>query len=428
MTRVFHQDGRAVVLERRHFVGQGGEGRVFAVGELAYKLAHDPARALPAAKLAALSALDDPRVLRPIGQLFDEDGVPIGHLSAFARDSEPLCRLFAKSFRASRGVDDAALYRLVAAMREVLEAAHARGLQVGDLNPFNVLVRPDLVTPAFIDVDSWQAPGFPVTAVMDAVRDRHAPCGRFDEGTDWFAFAVTTFQLLTGLHPYRGGHRIKGLDARMKANVSALRPEVLRPPSARSPESLPTRLRAWLHAVLERGEREPLPWLALAEAAPASLAPAARPMGVAAPASPLRVEVVGGRLRLFDATDGDRPIPVDLQATQAIAWAGRAYVVSGSSLVEVDPRRFGGGTVLAVPRVVGSTPPLATRLFEGVAVQDLLGETYIAAFVGPHRTLRAPVPGVEARQIVDARLEAGMVSLLVANADGSQERKEVVLG
>ncbi|TNF28662.1 MAG: hypothetical protein EP329_17530 [Deltaproteobacteria bacterium] len=411
--RVLLDDGRAVALSPRDFVAKGGEGSVYARDGVAFKLYHDPARALTPARLAALSALDHPRILRPEGLLHDDDGQVVGFHTRFVPDTWPLCRLFARSFRERYHIDDRAVLALLLEMLHVVDHAHDRSLQIVDLNPLNVLVAADGRTPYFIDVDSWQAPGFPATAIMDSVRDRHAAPGVFDDATDWFAFAVVAFQLLVGVHPYRGGHPVKGLDARMTQNISALRPEVVLPPSAADPRGLGAPLLRWFDAVLERGERRPPDRIALVTMCP-------MPPRSVAPGSPYEAAMRDGQLRLRDATTHDE-VPLTLTAS-AFAWhQGRLYALSGDAIVEVTLRTLGGRT-FATTRVVSQVLPHATTLYPGVALQDALGAVYASLFPAPGVCHQIRVPDLDGRRIADASFTDRTLTVLVARVDGRFDR------
>lgn len=410
---VLDDAGRAVTLSRRDFVAEGGEGRVYAQGERAFKLYHDPARALPPAKAALLARVGDPRVLAPTGLLRDPDGRLLGFEAPFLAGAIPLCRLFARAFRDARGVGEEHVHALLVGLHEVLLRAHAEGLAVVDLNPLNVLVAGDLRTPYLIDVDSWQAPGFPATAVMDAVRDRHAPPGQFGPGTDWFSFAVLAFQLLTGVHPYRGAHpSLKSLDARMVAHASAFRPEVTLPPSRlMDPGDIALPLRAWLLATLDRGERAPLPASALVAAAPL---PTVRPR----PRAGVLIALDGDRVRLTDAATG-RPVPLELRASAVAAHPdGRLFALVGGAVVELQVRAF-GHQLLATTRPLCQAIPLATSLHAGLAVQRSPGATWLFAFPGPGLSHQLAVPELVGFTVVDARLDGRRATLELAGPDGA---------
>ena len=74
-----------------------------------------------------------------------------------------------------------------------------------------------------IDVDSYQTPGFPATAA-DGQRPG-PPCRGFSEETDWFSFAIVSFQMFAGIHPYRGNYpALPRPETPDEANVSVLNP------------------------------------------------------------------------------------------------------------------------------------------------------------------------------------------------------------
>ena len=94
------ENGQLLTLDARDFVAAGGEGRVYAVRDLAYKIYDDPARALNAAKLSELSALDDPRCVRPLELVRDPaDGSPRGYAMRFVRGAIPMAALGATTQR-----------------------------------------------------------------------------------------------------------------------------------------------------------------------------------------------------------------------------------------------------------------------------------------------------------------------------------------
>jgi hypothetical protein len=129
----------------------------------------------------------------------------------------------------------------------------------------NFLVSDDHKELYAIDVDSYQTKNFPATVLMESVRDRHAKRdGKgnmiFNAGTDWFAFAITSFQMFMGIHPFKGKHpKYDDIDARMENNVSVLDPAVMFPRGACQPfTSIPTEYMDWYKAVFG-GKRIPPP-------------------------------------------------------------------------------------------------------------------------------------------------------------------------
>ncbi len=250
--------GRKVRLTQAEFRAQGGEGAVYVRGGTAYKVYADPAKMIPPAKMGELSALTLPDIVRPQDVLWDGRGTPVGYTMHAVPDALMLCQTFPKAFRDRAGLTPEKSLHLVRALQAGVRHVHGCGLLIVDLNEMNFLVDPQFGHVFFIDVDSYQTPRFPATALMDSVRDRHAQ--DWDQGTDWFSFAVVSFQMFVGIHPYKGKHpALKTLEERMCANVSVLNPDVSVPATCLPWDVIPTAYREWYRTVFERGHRVPPP-------------------------------------------------------------------------------------------------------------------------------------------------------------------------
>lgn len=411
-----------VTLRAADFVARGGQGAVYARGDVAYKVFDDPAACPSAAKVAELAAVTDPSVVKPEQLLLRSDGVPVGYTMRYVPDAWPLCRLFTRAFRDQHGVRMATRVRLVGRMARTVAALHAAGVVVVDLSEMNALVGPAFDTVWFIDADSYQTPSYPATALADHVRDRHAEPGVFDAATDWFAFAVVSFQLLVGAHPFRGTHpTVKGLDARMRANLSAFDPAVTLPPCCEPVANIPPRLRAWYEAVFELGERT----------APPLDISVPEPAASALPPGEILVTLGRGRrvqlrrdpeLHLFDL-DAGCPVALATRADAAVVHANRLYLKARDNLLEVR-LHDGGARVFATTRVAGRVHARATRLFPGAAVQSLLGATFVSLFVAPGRCPQVRIPELDGYRVVDARLDRETL-IVLAERGGAYHRVTV---
>ncbi len=450
-----------VELDQTHFVAQGGEGAVYCRDGVAYKVFHDAARALPQGKLRLLAALDAPTVVRP-ERLLLRDGAPVGYAMRWIPDARPLAPYFTPAFRRRHGVTPEAVAALVESMRRTVAHAHARGALVVDLNDLNCLVPPSHDRACFIDVDSWQVPGYPATALLDTVRDRHATA--FHEGSDWFSWAVVTFQLWLGVHPYRGKHpTLATLEDRMRADASVFDPAVTLPPACPPLDAVPARLRAWYEAVFERRHRDPPP----AEGG-ALVVAALRPLrsGQHLVITPLRT--YDGPVRAFGSAYGvavavtdrgvwldahrvgpapagqpavgfdrqGRPVVAALHDGRVTAWqhgevrggvaaralvghAGHLHALVGDRVVELEVR---AGTLLGRP--VARVLPRAAQLFPGVAIQHLLGAAWIT-LLPSGRQVR--VPELDGHRVLDAAHAGGALVVLAARG-GAWHRFTVRVG
>lgn len=411
--------GTPVTLGRDHFVGSGGEGTVYARDGVAYKIFFDPAIAPCRSRMAELSAISEPHVIRPLESICDETGQVIGHTLRFLADHIPFCRLFTRVFRDAAGIGPQRIHQLCRNLRQTLAAVHGAGVTVVDLNPMNLLISPDLREVFLIDAGSWQTPSHPATAVLDAVRDRHAKA--LGPESDWFAFAVVTFQAFIGVHPFRGTHpTVKGLEERMLANLSVFDSQVKIPSICAPLADIPPSWRDWYRRVFEEGLREPPPLWSAVETLDGL--PATR---VAIGVSPragrrVRAEVVDGTLVLTDLRT-HKQMPLVLAAREVTSHGGLIAVRSRDKLIHIVLHDV-GNTVIASPRVIADVLQNATHLYDGVAIQDLLGATWALVVNQLGHCRRIRLPALDNRRIVDASLaEDGLA--ITTFRDGTLQRE-----
>ncbi|HYJ48112.1 MAG TPA: hypothetical protein VEV81_15985, partial [Pyrinomonadaceae bacterium] len=261
MVLYFVQGGGEVRLSKADFKAQGGEGAIYVKGSTAYKIYADPLRAIPREKILELSVLTGSNLIRPLDVLLDGKNRTVGYSMRSVEKSYALCQLFPKAFRQRHNLMPEVTLRLVRRLQEGVGRVHAQGILIVDLNEMNFLVAEDFSEIFFIDVDSYQTPSYPATVLMESVRDRHAR--EFTTQSDWFSFAVVSFQMFTGIHPFKGTYpplqslpdKERRLDARMRANVSVLRPEVAVPASCLPFNVIPPAYLDWYRAVFEEGKR-----------------------------------------------------------------------------------------------------------------------------------------------------------------------------
>lgn len=253
---------RRINLRDNDFVAAGGEGRVWIINETAYKVYDDPGRMIPTAKIKDLSLITDKHVIRPLDTI-RRGKDPIGYTMTAVNNAVPLQRTLTKAYRERTGLTIDRILKRIAQMRETIAHVHSHGILIVDMNELNELIDESTDSVFFIDVDSWQTPRFPATAIMDSVRDRQMNHPQdFNEGTDWFSFGILAHQMMRGIHPYRGrldGFDHKDIDARMKANASVYQ-DGCRLNRAVYPESIvPPIYLEWFKATFQQGKRVPPP-------------------------------------------------------------------------------------------------------------------------------------------------------------------------
>jgi hypothetical protein len=456
-----HRTGkRPLTLRRGDFVAAGGEGSVYARDGLAFKVFASPNAAPSPAKLGELAVLACDAVLAPIEVVRTASGEPIGYAMPLATDTVSLAQLTTRAFRQRVGFDDRDALALVAAMRDTLARIHAAGIVVVDLSATNVLVRRGRWTPCFIDTDSWQTATHDATAITPTIRDPLAHGPRFDPGSDWFAFAVVTFELLVGIHPFKGKHPdVRSFSERMRRGLSVLDPRVRIPPVCAPIDAIPPDLRAWYRDVFEARHRGPPPGIA---SAPAPFTAVARRVQTGLSITPVRD--YAGAIRIAASIHGAlvvvttdalhidaRPLPcpahtialahaegrpiaigrahddtitLDGHATTIVAdelahQRGHVFVRRGGDVLELIVRAPGSRPIAAT-RLVANAMPHASALYPGVLLQSVLGSTHATLLEG-RACPQVRLPELDRLDIVDARQDGGVLIAIVCR-DGAFDR------
>lgn len=472
MPRYFVQGQGEIRLDKSDFKAQGGEGSIYVRGSHAYKIYTEPQRAIPPAKILELSVLTHPNIIRPLDVILDAKNTPVGYSMRSVGNSYALCQLFPKAFRQRNNLTPEAMLRLVRKLQEGVSHVHAKGILIVDLNEMNFLVAEDFAQVFFIDVDSYQTPSYPARVLMESVRDRHAR--EFTIGSDWFSFAIVSFQMFVSIHPFKGTYpplqnlpdKETKLDARMRANVSVLRPGVSVPASCLPFSTIPPAYLDWYRAVFEDGKRLPPP-----ENAQPALTLAATPAPHHAgsgyfeiteieefddeiirhdglmtttrrsvyygakkfPKPQFDVQVVltprlrhlvaafmdGSKPHFYDLTDARELVP-EIEGEEIMLYDGQLYVRQRENVFALEFIELGRGILLGV-RLAANVMLKSTRLFEGLAMQNLMGAFYASILPAPGVCQQVRLPELDGYQIIDAKFYRNVL-MVVGAKDGRYDR------
>lgn len=248
-----------IILNDIDFVYQGGEGSIYKKNNTAYKIYIDSAKVISSDKVKELSVLTDPNIIIPTNFVVDSKGKKLGYTMRFIKDTHPLLCLFTRSFKQRNNVSYEQTLNLVKDLQRIVQFVHEKKILIVDLNEMNFLTDKDFKEIYAIDVNSYQTPHYPATAIADQIRDRQN--SKFNTGTDWFSFGIISFQMLTGIHPYKGNHpnfsgpKLEQFDARMKANISVFDKQATYPTTVDSFSNIPQLLRDWYKVVFQDGKR-----------------------------------------------------------------------------------------------------------------------------------------------------------------------------
>jgi hypothetical protein len=459
--------GGLVTLTDKDYKAAGGQGVVYCKGGLAYKIYHDPATMIPVAKIHELSVLKSPNILGPIEPIFNPvDNMPIGFTMRFIEDTEFLCKIFTRNFRTDKNVSVQDIVDLVVDMQKTLEYIHKEHILVVDYNELNFLLSKDIKIVYCIDVDSWQTPHYHAAALMESVRDHRASPGKFTELTDWFSWAIVTFQMYTGAHPYKGFHpkyRPNEWGKRMEEGASVFDKGVMLPPACQDFSVIPKKHLEWYKAVFMKNERSIPPYPDAVMVSMVSQTSSSRGQFVVDlimdyPSTVRRVYFFNGKRyaitndgvycdtdRVFEfkkSTDkvnielcqvlnedslvcyqmGNRTqffnlskISVaELPSEAMMAANGLIYSVSSGELVEHSFERL--GKLIHQTKVVCSLCP-SYKIFPGIIAQDDFMKCHLAIPYEAGMCVNIHVPELDGFRIIDARSE-GHAAVLLAEKTG----------
>lgn len=230
--------GATVELGTNEFKAKGGEGSIYIVGDTVYKVC-DAGKMVDIRKLVELHALDHPRIVRPT-DIIEAVGnpQPVGYtMKLVPGNAITLSQMLSKTYREREGVTPDMMAALVKQIHGGISYIHSKPgyLQV-DGNELNYMVTNSHRDLYFIDVNSYKTPNFDADAIMPNIRDWSVGTN-FSHLTDWYSFAIVSWYMFTGIHPFKGRHpRFTDLKTamveQMKANVSVLDPESKFPQAA----------------------------------------------------------------------------------------------------------------------------------------------------------------------------------------------------
>lgn len=251
-------NGKAVSLTQSDFKAAGGEANIFVKNHSAYKIYHDAAKMIPVGKIQELSILKNiPNILGPQEVMYKGNN-PVGFMMTYMANTEYLCKLFTKGFRDKNAIDSNIINNLVKVIQKTVKQVHTNKILLVDANPFNFLTNSKFNDVYFVDVDSYQTPSYPATALMESVRDRQVKNKHFTELSDWFSVACVLFELYIGCHPYKGRHpdfAAKDWAIMMDKGISVFNKKCKLPPACQDFSSIPKGHLRWFESIFEKGDR-----------------------------------------------------------------------------------------------------------------------------------------------------------------------------
>ena len=103
---------------------------------------------------------------------------------------------------------------------------------------------------------------------------------------------------------------------------------------------------------------------------------------------------------------------------QEISRAGdRFYVKNGTRILELEFTELPTKTLVVASREVANVLEMASHLYEGVAIQNMLGSVFVSIFPRSKAGYQVRIPELDAYKILDAKFEGGVMMVVGANVN-----------
>ncbi|MBF0100179.1 MAG: hypothetical protein HQK77_04645 [Desulfobacterales bacterium] len=475
-----------VTLSQNDFIFEGGEAKVYGKGDTAYKIYDDLQKLIPPEKIDELNAIAHSNVIKPEDIILNLKGTYVGFTMRWIKNSVPLVKLFTNDFRNRNQITDTIILELIEAIKEAVNAVHQAKCLVVDANELNFLADDQTFTiPYLIDVNSYQTPSFPATAIMLSIRDVHS--FKFSELTDWFSFGIIACQLFVGIHPYKGKHpdytpKTCGNDVllkRMKDNISIFNPKVSMPPTARDKGCIPTNYLSWFIDLFEKGRRLPPPMAAVAVVTQAvgiriihstrnfeikhlmdfesdivyhdvifgiqvtktkerlyigkssyPIQPDTEVIFTPKYLKPMLISIENHYLKLTEIKETQGKIqPLLIECTEKMIVKNTLYVRNLGNLIELAFIERADGNITPAIKSTWNIMPHASEVYSGVIYQSVLGTPYLVIPLpksdGQSSCIVIPVPELKHHRVIAAKHE-NRICMVIAHYE-NKYRKLVLI-
>lgn len=449
-----------ITLNDNDFLTEGGEGKIYIKGGTVYKIFFDPKQMIPTKKINELSVLkSEKQILGPKEIIFSSNNIPIGFTMDYVSKTAPLAQLFTTSFRDRYSIQPKDTITLVENIMKIIQFIHNNNILIVDGNEFNYLVdNNQYVEPYFIDVNCWQTPSFPATAIMDSIRDWTT--NKFTKESDWFGFAIIACQLFVGMHPFKGKHpnfKKGDLKSRIQKNVSIFNKNVTTPPVVRSFDLIPTEFRNWFIDLFEKGKRTLPPAIVgkiIAKPqitmiigtnkfdikeifkAPENILGCNMLFGnniiftdsyiiinktkYSSPSktcgiilennNPLVVDIINDQLSIKELANNNQIITSPITAEKFMIVDNRLYIKNKNKFTEMKITNL--GKLIVSPGTSWNVLPNATKILKGILFSNVLGKIHFYIPYKENACAIIPVHELNGYKIFDAKYQNGIVVVI----------------
>lgn len=467
--KVFIKGKGHATLTQKEFLSSGGEGEIYCKGNTVFKIYIDPNKMISTGKIQELSALSFKNIIKPEDVLLDEKNNEIGYTMQYVKDTYSLCQLFPKAFRDRNSLSNQTILDLVRRLQETVHHVHQNKILIVDLNELNFLVAKDFTDLYAIDVDSFQTPHFPATAIMENIRDRQIKNNKFTENSDWFSFGIIAFNMFSSIHPYKGNHaKYKTFNERMDHNISVFNKDVSVPKMFADFSIIPEAYRNWFKSIFDDGKRSPPPTdlhvtaiintivqkisgsntfniaeledfvhtvIDLSWSQPHTVLTSVglyinKILDKAVPTKanfislPKTSAIIAGwiknrALKLRNSSK-QTEIKLDLEVQDIFSYDNRLYVKSQTNILELNFNEI-GNNIITTSKIVAQVLEHSSLVFDGCIIQNLLGATYVSIFPKSEEHYQIHLKELDKLKIIDSKYYKNVL-MIICNDKGKYSK------
>lgn len=460
-------------------IATGGEGSVYKVKDKAVKIYTDRQKVKwndVVNKVDFFQTNKHKYIVAPEDVVLNRNDV-VGYYMPFIK-GESIAKVFTNAYRARSNFTDDKAHVLVERMREIVLFAHQHNALLIDANELGYFVVFDSNNnpePRIIDVDSWIINNNwpPKIPMMASIRDWQIK-GKRNNGTDWFSWGVVTFQILTGIHPYKGtlqGYKKSQLTERMQNNASVFSSGIRLNSAVRDFSLIPGPLLDWYINVFQHGKRD-IPPSPFEKGLTKHILHRPDPKSITASGDLVYTEVYSGgiveffscgailtinggvydlqtkklidnpfssNVKLFRWQDEciiaslkdnklavkvkNQIITLEVNSDTLIAKDNRLFVLTSKGLTEITLKELGSKILLSVGSVWGVLLN-STVWFDGVGFQDTMGSYYMVIPWGEKACSQIRVPELDNLKIIDAKSGNRFVVVMCVDVNGNYQKSE----
>jgi hypothetical protein len=469
----YHIDNFGTInVSDKDFLASGGEANIYVKDKLAIKIYHNQSQMISLNKIKELNKIKDKNVLIPKDIVY-ENGSPVGYTTDYKISTQPLCKFYTNSFKIKNNVSHKDINDLVYSMQKTISNIHDADCLCVDLNDMNELVSKDFKKVFFIDVDSYQTPSFPATAIMESIRDKKVKGNNWTKESDWYSFAILAFQMWIGIHPYKGKHpdyKNSEWIKRMEDGVSVFDKKVSLPQSCNDLSVIPKSHLKWLQSIFIGNERICPPDMkdALSDKINVSFNYISESgdfltteihscleyikdvfsfYGVAyligenkiyKNSSELPLDISKYSKVIIGRTTGVTPVIACLSGEMASFYNYKGQLVGGIATHDIMERnghiytyhgdiftenifQVAGDNILHTTRKAGSIMNLSTEMFRGFVFQNILGKSYLTIPYKEGLCTNVAVKELDGYRVLDGKSESN-ICVVIAERKGKYSK------